>query len=252
MEKGFGTELLYTLRTQLAVVLSEQGKRDEARAIYEELSKSGSTHDYYNAHVSLLLGLSHTYEEAGQTQLAFECATKARILAEQHSDLILMAVSERVMADGLLRTGELEQAHVYLDRALEKQRRAGTHYEQARLMLRKAKAYALQKGYSCAEDLVAHAVALHGADNPTGLLIQAEANAVLGLIHKERGDIREAISLYQKAGDMYAQAERSSGACQNLREAADLLFRSGDVTQAYIVQGKALEMAHSPDPRGRF
>jgi len=140
---------------------------------------------------------------------------------------------------------ELEQAHAYLDRALEKQRRAGTPYEQARLLLRKAQAYARQKKYDTAKENVSEAVTLHGQDSPSGLLIQAEANAVSGLIHKERGDIREAITLYRRAGDMYAQAERHSAACDNLREAADLLFRSGDITQAFEVQGQALEIAQN-------
>lgn len=246
-ETGYETDLLYNLRIQLAVVLSQQGKREEARSIYEMLGK-GVASTSYPSHISLLLGLSHTYEQTGQTQLSYEYAIKARILAEQHSDLQMVAVSERVIADGLIRLGEYSEAHVYLDRALERQTRVGPAFEQARILLRKAKAYALEGDELAAEDAIAAALSREETDGPSSLLIRAEAHATQGLLQKARGNLREAASLYVQAGDMFMDGERKQMACENFQEAAELLYRCGDLAQAFTVQQRALDIARQTLP----
>ena len=234
--------LFYSLRLSLALSLYCQGQLDEARQIYESLDKEAGAYADYGQRVSLLLGLSLTYENSGQVQLAFEYATKARLLAEEHSDMLMVATSERTMADGLLRNGEYDQALVYLDRALVKQKQSGTVFEQSRLLLKKARVHALNSDMQNCEHLLLNVLDLHCSTDAENLLIKAESSAVRGLAHKSMGNLKQAIDNFKCAGIAFSEAGYYAPAGDNLQLAAELLFETGEKDQAIEIMRRIIEI----------
>jgi len=238
--------LLYSLRLSLALSLYRQGQLEEAHSIYETLEKDASAYTDYGQRVSLLLGLSMTHENAGQIQLAFEYATKARLLAEEHSDVLMVAASERAMAERLLQTKDYKGALTCLNRALDKQQQRGSSFEQARLFLKKARIYALMADSQDCVQSLDQARALDVSNEAEGIMIEAEAEAVRGLAYQLAGDLDNAIEHLNASGATYSKVGQYALASESLKLAAHLLYETGEKDKAFETMQKVVEaMGHA-------
>jgi tetratricopeptide (TPR) repeat protein len=208
-----------------------------AKHYMEAIEVAGSLYDLRRL-AKMYNGLSITYREKGQVEVAGKYAHRSLALLEVLHDRISMARVENELGLILMAKGDHASARKHLDRSLELSEETDLETGRSHVLLSLCE-LSLQEGHvesagEFAERALGLAERLH-----EGLNI-AEAHMWLGRVADQRGDVDAVDREFETA--LHGLAKFGSGErllrCNGMY--AEILERRGDLERAYVHMKKAL------------